>query len=51
MVRRPLRQLRRLDCPLVQGFLIARPERPASLDLRFFGADPMLGEVTVALTS
>ncbi|HKY74918.1 MAG TPA: EAL domain-containing protein [Acidimicrobiia bacterium] len=46
-----LRQLRKLDCPLVQGFLIARPERPANLDLRFFGADPMLQEVPVALTS
>jgi len=46
-----LRELRKLECPLVQGFLIARPDRPAKLDPRFFGAAPILQEVPAALSS
>jgi EAL domain-containing protein (putative c-di-GMP-specific phosphodiesterase class I) len=44
-----LRELRQLGCPLVQGFLIAMPQRPADLDLGSFGATPIPQEVSAAL--
>jgi EAL domain-containing protein (putative c-di-GMP-specific phosphodiesterase class I) len=44
-----LRQLRQLDCPLVQGFLFAAPQRPAHLELHFFSAAPIPQEVSAAL--
>jgi diguanylate cyclase (GGDEF)-like protein/PAS domain S-box-containing protein len=44
-----LRQLRQLGCPLVQGFLIARPQPPARLDLRPFQTDPLPQQVPASL--
>jgi diguanylate cyclase (GGDEF)-like protein/PAS domain S-box-containing protein len=44
-----LRELRQLGCPLVQGFLITAPQRPADLDLQSLCAAPALREVSAAL--